>query len=99
MGDEQLLGRLIREHTGATGRTVTEVIADTKYGTQANYAALAADQIRASIRPLPAGGIRRAIGRDQFVYDPARDRYLCPEGQPLRRMGKTHTGTFLGGIQ
>ena len=45
VGDEQLLGRLIREHTGATGRTVTEVIADTKYGTQANYAALAADQI------------------------------------------------------
>ncbi len=99
VGDEQLLERLIREHTGATGRTVTEVVADTKYGTQANYAALAAAQIRASIRPLPAGGIRRAIGRDQFVYDPARDRYLCPEGQPLRRMGKTHTGTFLGGIQ
>ncbi len=102
VGDEQLLGRLIREHTGATGRTVTEVIADTKYGTQANYAAyaaLAADQIRARIRPLPAGGIRRAIGRDQFVYDPVRDRYCCPAGQPLRRLGKTHTGTFLGGIQ
>ena len=99
VGDEQLLGRLIQEHTGTTGRTVTEVIADTKYGTQANYAALEAAQILASIRPFPGGGIRRAIGRDRFVYDPAADRYLCPAGHPLRRMGRTSTGTPLGGIQ
>jgi len=99
VGDEQLLGRLIREHAGSTGRTVAEVVADTKYGTQANYLALEAARIRASIPPLPGGGIRRAIGRDQFIYDPATDRFRCPAGQPLRRMGRTRTGTPLGGIQ
>lgn len=61
VGDEQLPVRLIREHVGSTGRTVAEVVADTKYGTQANYVALEAAQIRASIRPFPGGGIRRAL--------------------------------------
>jgi transposase len=99
VGDEQLLHRLIREHAGSTGRTVTEVVADTKYGTQANYMALEATQIRASIPPFPGGGIRRVLGRERFVYDPATDRYRCPTGQPMRRMGRTRTGTPLGGIQ
>jgi Transposase DDE domain len=99
VGDEQLLGRLVREHVGSTGRVVTEVVADTKYGTQANYVALEAARVRASIPPFPGGGIRRAIGRQQFAYDPAADRYRCPAGQSLRRMGRTRTGTPLGGIQ
>jgi hypothetical protein len=99
VGDEQLLVRLIREHVGSTGRSVTEVVADTTDGTQANYVALEAARIRASIPPCPGGGIRRALGRERFVYDPATDRYRCPAGQPLRRMGRTRTGTPLGGIQ
>ena len=99
VGDEQLLNRLIREHIGSTRRTVTEVVADTKYGTQANYVALETARIRASIPPFPGGGIRRALGRERFVYDPATARYRCPAGQPMRRMGRTRTGTPLGGIQ
>lgn len=99
IGDEQLLTRLIREHVGSTGRTVTEVVADTKYGTQATYLAPEAAQIRASIPPFPGGGVRRVLRREHFVYDPATDRYRCPAGQPLRRMGRTRTGTPLGGIQ
>ncbi|HEX2184195.1 MAG TPA: transposase [Chloroflexota bacterium] len=99
VGDEQLLGRLLREHAGVTGRTVTEVVADTKYGTQANYRALQDARILASIRPFPGGGTQRAIGRDRFLYDAAADRYLCPAGHLMRRMGRTHTGTPLGGIQ
>jgi hypothetical protein len=99
IGDEQLLTRLIREHAGSTGRTVTEVVADTKYGTQANYLALEAAQIRASIPPFPGGGVRRVLRREHFVYDPATDRSRCPAGQPMRRMGRTRTGTPLGGMQ
>jgi transposase len=99
VGDEQLLGRLLREHVGSTGRTVTEVVADTKYGTQANYLLLEAARIRPSIPPFLGGGVRRALGREHFIYDPATDRYRCPAGQPLRRMGRTRTGTPLGGFQ
>jgi transposase len=99
IGDEQLLARLVREHAGATGRAVAEVVADTKYGTQANYLALDAAGIRASIQPCPGGGVRRVLGRELFAYEPAADRYRCPAGEPMRRMGRTRTGTPLGGIQ
>ncbi len=33
VADEHLLDRLLKEHRGTTGRTVAEVVADTKYGT------------------------------------------------------------------
>lgn len=33
------------------------------------------------------------------MYDPATDCYRCPTGHLLRRMGRTRTGTPLGGIQ
>jgi hypothetical protein len=99
VGAAQLLVRLIREHAGSTGRTVTEVVADTKYGTHAHSVARAAAPIRARIPPFPGGGIRRVRGRKQVVYDPATDRSRCPAGQPLRRMGRTRTGTPRGRLQ
>ena len=99
IGDEQLLERLVREHAGATGRAVAEVVADTQYGTQASYLALDAAGIRASIQPCPGGGVRRVLGRALFAYEPGADRYRCPAGPPMRRMGRTRTGTPLGGIQ
>ena len=36
VADEELLDRLCKEHEGTTGRTLSEVVADTKYGTFAN---------------------------------------------------------------
>ncbi len=51
VADEHLLDRLLKEHRGTTGRTVAEVVADTKYGTYANYVALEQQGIRASIPP------------------------------------------------
>lgn len=98
VGDEQLVHRLIREHIGRTGRTVTEVVADTTSGPHATDAALETAQIRASIPPFPGGGLRRTRGRERFVYDPATDRCRCPAGPPRRRMGRTPPGTPLGGI-
>jgi transposase/DNA-binding CsgD family transcriptional regulator len=98
VADEDLLDRLIKEHAGATGRTVTEVIADAKYGTYANYRALEDDGIRASIPPHLGRGKTRAVPSELFVYDPAGDRFLCPEGQPLRRQGTSCSARPGGGI-
>ncbi len=98
VADEDLLGRLIKEHAGATGRTVTEVVADAKYGTYANYGALEDDGIRASIPPHLGRGKTRAIPGELFVYDPAGDRFLCPEGQELRRQGTSCSARPGGGI-
>ena len=48
MADEHLLDRPRKEHTGTTGRTVIEIVADTKYGTHANYTQLEQQGSRAS---------------------------------------------------
>jgi transposase len=98
VADEDLLDRLIKEHEGATGRTVTEVVADAKYGTYANYRALDEDGIRASIPPHLGRGKRRAIPGDRFVYDPTADLFRCPVGQVLRRQGSSRSARPGGGI-
>lgn len=54
VADEYLLDRLLKEHVGATHRRVEEVVADTKYGTHANYLRLEAAGSRATIPPHSA---------------------------------------------
>jgi hypothetical protein len=98
VADEYLLARLTREHAGNTGRTVGEVVADTKYGTGANYAALEARGIAASIPMHENGASRRALPADAFAYDAPTDTYLCPAGQRLRRQGTSTTGGTNGGV-
>jgi hypothetical protein len=93
IADEELLERVCKEHEGTTGRSAQEVIADTKYGTTVNYARLEAQGKRASIPPHSGGEQDRAIPREQFAYESARDRYVCPQGQPLTRQGISCTGT------
>lgn len=93
IADEDLPDRICKEHEGTTGRTAEEVIAATKYGTVATYALLEAQGKRASIPPHLAGDQDRAVPREQFVYDSAHDRSVCPQGQPLTRQGVSCTGT------
>jgi transposase len=98
VADEYLLDRLLKEHAGSTGRQVQEVIADTKYGTHANYVRLEQAGIRATIPPHSAMRERGEYRADRFVYDLASDRYRCPTGQYLRRQGSSHTAGAAGGI-
>ena len=98
VADEHLLDRLIKEHAGATGRAVAEAVADAKYGTQANYRALEDDGIRASIPPHVGPAKKRALPGERFAYDPAGDRFVCPEGQALRRQGSSCSARAGGGI-
>ena len=91
VADEHLLERLRKEHAGTTGRAVAAVVADTKYGTHANYTALEQAGIRASIPSVSAVRLRGAYGADRFVYEAAADRYRCPTGQLLTRSGASRT--------
>ena len=60
------------------------MIADAKYGTAANLAALDDQGIRAAM-PLSAAGTRPGIFPEtDFIYDPDTDTYRCPAGQTLR---------------
>jgi transposase len=98
VADEYLLDRLLKEHAGVTRRQVEEVVADTKYGTHANYVRLEAAGIRATIPPHSAMRERGEYRADRFVYELASDRYRCPNGQYLRRQGSSHTAGAAGGI-
>ncbi len=83
--------------TGTTGRTVAEVVADTKYGTHANYVALEQQGIRASIPPHSTMSDQGDYSADRFVYEFAADRYRCPTGQLLTRQGSSRTAGARGG--
>jgi hypothetical protein len=63
------------------------VAGDTKYGTVENVAALERAGVRAYF-PLKDWGLRTPYyGPRDFVYDAARDVYVCPPGQALARAG------------
>ncbi len=59
------------------------MVADTKYGTYANYVALEQQGIRASIPPHSTMSDRGDYSADRFVYEfaPIANRYRCPTGQ------------------
>src|SRR6266508_3003883 len=69
VADEHLLDRIVREHEGNTGRALAEVVADAKYGTGANYAALEERGIAASIPMHENGAARRALPAAASLYD------------------------------
>jgi transposase len=98
IADEHLLGRVIREHEGNTGRTVQEVVADTKYGTISNYLTLEQRAIAPSIPLKPSTAERREVPIERFSYDPVADRFTCPEGKMLTRQGVSNVSTVVGGV-
>ena len=67
------------------------VTGDAKYGTTENIVAIEDAGIRAYL-PLTDFAHRTDFyGQDDFVFDPERDEYRCPEGHPLRRYSTKHT--------
>jgi transposase len=60
-------------------------VGDSTYGTIENIRALEDAGSRAYV-PLPDFDRRTPyFGASRFTYDPAQDRYRCPQGQPLHR--------------
>jgi transposase len=67
------------------------VTGDAKYGTTENIVAIEDAGIRAYV-PLTDFAHRTDFyGQDDFVFDPERDEYRCPEGQILRRYATKRT--------
>src|SRR6266542_7151224 len=66
-------------------------IGDTTDGTVQNIRALEEAGIRAYV-PLPDWEQRTPFyGPSRFPYDPDRDQYRCPQGQPLRRRAANYS--------
>jgi transposase len=67
------------------------VTGDAKYGTTENIVAIEDAGIRAYV-PLTDFAHRTDFyGQDDFIFDPERDEYRCPEGQILRRYATNRT--------
>lgn len=87
-GEEHLLNDVLKSHTQHTGILVKEVVADTKYGTLANYVSLDQAGVTAFIPPHErTNGVNGFWGKDHFRYVPEQDIYFCPAGMPMKRAG------------
>ena len=90
VGEEHVLNDVLESHTQHTGITVKEAVADTKYGSLANYVSLNQAGITAFIPPHDrTNGVNGFWGRDHFRYVPEQDIYLCPAGKTLRFLRKS----------
>lgn len=68
-----------------------QVTGDAKYGTTENIVAIEDAGIRAYV-PLTDFAHRTDFyGQDDFVFDPERDEYRCPQGHSLRRYSTKRT--------
>jgi transposase len=85
-GEEHLLNDVLRCHTRYTGMRIKEAVADTRYGTLANYDSLDQSGIAAFIPPHErTNGVNGFWGKDHFHYVPEQDIYLCPAGKTMKR--------------
>ena len=83
------LASLVTQHQEHTACKPRAVVADCKYGTSANFIALAERGIRSHMGDLRSG-LRNHQQKDiypaeRFKYDEGRDTYRCPAGRLLYR--------------
>ena len=81
---------LLQDHQAHTQRSAQVVVADSKYGTTANFLDCYDRGILAHIPVLKQTQDKqerrsKIFPESMFVYDPETDTYTCPAGQPLRR--------------
>jgi len=79
----KMLG-LVHQHASNVGKPPRSAVADSQYGTCANYRDLTALGIETHMHPH-AGNKRDTgvFGAGRFKYDAAGDRYECPAGEYL----------------
>jgi transposase len=86
VNEGHLLPDLMEQHTENTASQVEVVVADSQYGTIANYLECHDRGLKAHISPFKDGQNRNGkFSEEAFTYDPQDDVYLCPGGQRLRR--------------
>jgi IS5 family transposase len=90
VNEAHLLGALVDAHRGTTGHAVETVVADSKYGTQANFLTCADRGLRAHLPDLSEVAAQRTAARKLFPetafrYDPTTETYICPAGTALTR--------------
>lgn len=90
VNEAHLLEALLKLHHDNTDQTARTVVADSKYGTIENFLACHDLGVAAHMpdlgKALGKGPAKtRIFGEDRFRYDAAKDVYLCPAGQEMKR--------------
>ena len=92
---------------GRYGFYPSNCTADAGYGSEENYCFLEENHIEAFVkynhfhRELQQESkVKKVHGLlDNLHYDPAKDRYICPMGQPMERSGESTRKTSTGFLQ
>jgi transposase len=90
VNEAHLLKSLIVSHQKTTGIKPKFCVADSKYGTIDNYLACYDLGIKSHFQSFEkthrgSGRQKGIFAKEEFVYDPERDVFICPEGEELRR--------------
>jgi transposase len=90
VNEAHLLKFLIMSHQKTTGIKPEVCVADSKYGTIDNYLACYDLGIKSHFESFEktqrgSGRQKDIFAKEEFIYDPERDVFICPEGEELRR--------------
>jgi transposase len=91
INDSLVMRDAVREHQDNTGDPVKTVVADKGYGVIENYKYLEGIKATPCI-PHKAHVKEDRFSYDDFCYDKKNDRYVCPAGQLLNRIGPKQDG-------
>lgn len=80
---------LIESHERMLG-TPSWVAADTKYGSEECLKYLQDKNIKTAIRPETKTSKPGYFSKNKFIYDRAKDCYVCPNGKLLKRRSKNY---------
>lgn len=90
VNEAHLMTPLLQEHERTTGIKAETCVADSKYGTIENYLDCHDLEVNGHFDPVEKAhrgfGTRKGIfPKEDFVYRPDSDTFICPEGEELRR--------------
>ena len=88
VNEAHLLEPLLKAHEKTTGVKAETCVADSKYGTIENYLSCKDLNVKSHFDPVEkfhrGHGRRKAIfDKEDFVYHPDNDTFVCPEGEEL----------------
>ena len=88
--DGHVLEDMIEAHEENTQHKLETAVADSKYGTRDNFLLCHDRKIKAHIPSIEhtqrgSGRQKGIFPKEDFIYDPETDTFICPAGQTLRR--------------
>ncbi|REC79485.1 IS1182 family transposase [Chryseobacterium elymi] len=101
--DTRTLSGHLQQHEDSFGKTPGTLTADAGYGSEENYALLAAKNIESYVKygmfdkgQKKSCGDKKPFSVDKLHYNPSQDCYICPMGQEMHCIGTFSQKTSAG---